>query len=118
MGWQFRRTVSLGGGFRTSFSKRGMSASWGMPGLRVTRTADGRKLLTLSVPGTGLSYRTTLNRLARRIPSSTTTPPPHASGQNNPLPQPIPPTASTSTAPVRVTPSTAAGPEWWRQFKG
>jgi hypothetical protein len=119
MGWQFRRTVSLDGGFRTSLSKRGVSTSWGIPGLRITRTADGRKLLTLSLPGTGLSYRTTLSRLAGPTRSSTTTPSPHASRQNNPPPPPTPPTVATSTAsPGRVTPNTAAEPEWWRQFEG
>ena len=31
-------------------------ASWGVPGFRVGQSADGRRYLSIGVPGTGLSY--------------------------------------------------------------
>ena len=34
MGWNFRRTLNLGGGFRINLSKRGIGASGGVKGFR------------------------------------------------------------------------------------
>ena len=58
MGFRFRKSINLGGGFRVNLSKSGVGYSWGIKGVRFTRTAKGRSRSTFSVPGTGLSYTT------------------------------------------------------------
>ena len=55
MGFRFRKTFGSGP-FRFTVSKRGVSASVGVKGLRVTSRADGRTQVTASIPGTGISY--------------------------------------------------------------
>lgn len=56
MGLRFRKSVNLGGGFRVNLSKSGVGYSWGTKGLRVTKTAKGKSRVTVSIPGTGISY--------------------------------------------------------------
>ena len=56
MGFRFRKSVNLGGGFRTTFSKSGAGFSWGTKGFRVTKKAGGGTRTTTSIPGTGISY--------------------------------------------------------------
>lgn len=56
MGFRFRKSINLGGGFRVNLSKNGIGYSWGVKGYRVTKTADGRTRQTASIPGTGISY--------------------------------------------------------------
>lgn len=55
MGFRFRKSVNIGP-VRFTASKSGISASAGVKGLRVTKTARGRSRVTASVPGTGVSY--------------------------------------------------------------
>lgn len=56
MGFRYRKSINLGGGFRVNLSKNGVGYSWGVKGYRVTKTADGRTRQTASIPGTGISY--------------------------------------------------------------
>lgn len=56
MGFRFRKSINLGGGFRINLSKSGIGYSWGMKGFRITKTAKGAIRTTLSIPGTGISY--------------------------------------------------------------
>jgi hypothetical protein len=56
MGWYLRRSKSFGP-FRLNLSKRGIGWSVGTRGLRVGRSATGRKTTHVSIPGTGLGYR-------------------------------------------------------------
>lgn len=56
MGWRFRKSINLGGGFRVNLSKNGIGYSWGFKGYRITKTSDGRTRRTVSIPGTGISY--------------------------------------------------------------
>ena len=56
MGFRYRKSINLGGGFRVNISKSGVGYSWGVKGYRITRTADGRTRQTASIPGTGISY--------------------------------------------------------------
>ena len=56
MGFRFRKSINLGGGFRINLSKSGVGYSWGTKGYRVTKTAKGKTRTTASIPGTGLSY--------------------------------------------------------------
>lgn len=56
MGFRFRKSIKVGGGFRINLSKSGIGYSWGIPGYRITKTATGRTRNTYSIPGTGMSY--------------------------------------------------------------
>lgn len=56
MGFRYRKSINLGGGFRINLSKSGIGYSWGTKGYRVTKTARGTTRRTYSIPGTGLSY--------------------------------------------------------------
>ena len=56
MGFRFRKSFKLPGGFCINLSKSGVGYSWGMKGFRVTKSANGKTRKTYSIPGTGLSY--------------------------------------------------------------
>ena len=56
MGFRYRKSINLGGGFRITLSRSGVSYSWGVKGYRVTKTARGTTRRTVSIPGTGISY--------------------------------------------------------------
>lgn len=56
MGLRFRKTFKTGP-IRWNTSNRGMGMSWGFPGFRMGVSADGRRYVSISIPGTGLSYQ-------------------------------------------------------------
>ena len=56
MGFRFRKSINLGGGFRINLSKSGIGYSFGTKGFRVTKKAKGGTRYTASIPGTGISY--------------------------------------------------------------
>lgn len=56
VGLRFRKSINLGGGFRINLSKSGVGYSWGIPGYRITKSANGRSRRTYSIPGTGISW--------------------------------------------------------------
>ena len=61
-GWQLRRSKSLLGGLlRLTVTRKGLGASVGIPGLRYSRSAKGRRTRTVSIPGTGLFKRKRLS---------------------------------------------------------
>lgn len=57
MGFQYRKSVNLGP-FRVNLSTRGVGWSVGGGGFRTGVSARGRRYSSFTVPGTGLSYRT------------------------------------------------------------
>lgn len=57
MGFYFRRSVNLGP-FRMNLSRGGVGWSVGGRGFRTGRSGRGRKYTTISIPGTGVGYRT------------------------------------------------------------
>lgn len=59
MGFSFRKSLRLGKHGRVNVSKSGIGFSWGIPGLRFTRTAKGQDRVTMSIPGTGLRWTKT-----------------------------------------------------------
>ncbi|SEG09511.1 Protein of unknown function [Thermomonospora echinospora] len=61
MGWGYRKSIKMGP-FRINLSRTGVGHSVGGRGARYTKTADGRRQMTLRIPGTGLSWRRTLGR--------------------------------------------------------
>ena len=64
MGWSYRKSLRMGP-FRLNFSKKGVGHSVGGRGARYTRSADGRRHMTLRIPGTGLSWRRSLKSSSR-----------------------------------------------------
>lgn len=56
MGFRYRKSINLGGGFRVNISKSGVGYSWGTKGYRITKTAKGTTRRTASIPGTGISF--------------------------------------------------------------
>ena len=56
MGFRYRKSINLGGGFRVNLSKSGVGYSFGGKGYRYTKKAGGGTRTTTSIPGTGLSY--------------------------------------------------------------
>lgn len=73
MGLRFRKSINLGSGFRVNLSGSGVGFSWGVPGFRVSKGADGKVRQTVSLPGTGLSYQTTLGSTKKTSKKSTST---------------------------------------------
>lgn len=55
MGLNFRKSINLGG-LRINISKSGIGISGGVKGARITKSANGKTSVHLSVPGTGISY--------------------------------------------------------------
>lgn len=62
MGFRFKKSLKLGKHFRINLSKSGVGYSIGGKGIRYTRSASGRKTVTTSIPGTGLSYSTNIGK--------------------------------------------------------
>lgn len=56
MGFRYRKSINLGGGFRVNISKSGVGYSCGTKGYRITKTSKGTIRKTVSIPGTGISY--------------------------------------------------------------
>ncbi len=56
MGWSYRKSVHVGP-FRVNLSKSGIGYSVGEKGFRVGVNSKGRRYESISIPGTGISYR-------------------------------------------------------------
>lgn len=67
MGWRWRKVINLGGGLRANMSRGGVGWSWGIPGFRVGKGADGSTWLSIGIPGTGI-YFTKRLRKVQNIP--------------------------------------------------
>lgn len=56
-GVRFRKTWSILPGVKINLSKTGVSTSIGGKGATINVGSQGRRMITLGIPGTGLSYR-------------------------------------------------------------
>ena len=56
MGWRFRKSKKILPGARLNFGKKGVGITLGTKHARYTIGADGRRTVSTSIPGTGLSY--------------------------------------------------------------
>lgn len=88
MGFRYRKSINLGGGFKINLSKSGIGYSWGVKGYRITKKAGGGTRRTASIPGTGISYVEETGAGKRKHSSSsgnTNTPnnTPHITDNNN-----------------------------------
>jgi hypothetical protein len=61
MGWTFRKTISLGP-LRITFSKSGVSFSFGAKDVHAGVNARGHRTTSINIPGTGISYRKTKSK--------------------------------------------------------
>ena len=61
MGFRFQKRIKILPGVYINLSKSGVSGSLGGHGATVNVGADGRRMVTLGIPGTGLSYRMPLS---------------------------------------------------------
>ncbi len=59
-GFRFRKTIGVLPGVRINLSKSRVSTSLGDRGATVNVGADGRRMVTVGIPGTGMSYRAPL----------------------------------------------------------
>lgn len=56
MGFNFRKSINLGGGFKLNLGKKSVGISVGVKGVRVLVNLKGRKLVILSIFGIGILY--------------------------------------------------------------
>lgn len=66
MGFRLRKSFKVGGGFRVNLSRRGVGASWGVPGFRVGIGPSGTRA-HFSIPGTGLGWSGGLGAGSRHV---------------------------------------------------
>lgn len=107
MGFRFRRTLNLGP-FRWTTTANGSGFSFGIPGFRIGKGADGRSRITLSIPGTGFSWQTIARRATttqNQLPAVTALSPPIVAA----TPQGSSP-ASKTQPPLKPNKI-----PWWRQ---
>jgi hypothetical protein len=64
MGFRFRKVISVLPGVKINLSKTGVSTSIGGHGATVNVGTQGRRMVTLGIPGTGMSYQLPLNATA------------------------------------------------------
>lgn len=70
MGWNYRKSVNLGGGLRLNFSKSGVGISGGVKGFRISTGPRGSRLYA-SIPGTGIYYTKNLSNGKKKASSVT-----------------------------------------------
>lgn len=61
MGLRFQKRIRILPGVYINLSKSGVSASVGGKGATVNVGSTGKRMVTFGIPGTGLSYRTSLS---------------------------------------------------------
>ena len=98
MSWRFRKIFRLGP-FGTSISKSGVGVSWGIPGFRIGVSGNGRKYLTLGIPGTGIYFTKFFNQQKNHSQQSI--------NQHNQEQHSVPP-------PQNIPPAQKEEP-WWKQ---
>lgn len=73
MGFKFRKSVKLAPGVKLNFGKKGLGMSVGGKGARFSVSSSGRTTASFGIPGTGLSYSTSLGGKKKRTTKKTTT---------------------------------------------
>lgn len=80
MGFRLRKSINLGAGIRLNLSKSGVGMSAGVKGFRAGVNSKGQRYTNASLPGTGISYRTTSSVSSNGHPAGGT--PPHQTNPN------------------------------------
>lgn len=65
--FQFRKRLKLAPGLSLNISKKGLGLSAGPKGLKASVSAQGRLTGSAGIPGSGISYRKTLNRSGKPV---------------------------------------------------
>lgn len=89
MGFRYRKSINLGGGFRINLSKSGVGYSWGTKGYRVTKKASGGTRTTASIPGTGISFVSETGKHKSKAPNHRTENQPVSYDNNHYAPEEI-----------------------------
>ena len=69
MGIRFRKSIKIANGVRLNLNKKSVGLSIGGKGAHVSVNSSGRKSVTTSIPGTGLSYTANLSRKKNSKPN-------------------------------------------------
>jgi hypothetical protein len=64
MGFRFRKSIKAGP-LKINMSKSGIGYSVGTKGARITKTAKGKTRVSANIPGTGVSYSTSVGKKRR-----------------------------------------------------
>lgn len=73
MGLRFKKSVKLGKGVKLNLNKKSAGISFGGKGHRTTINSKGRVTGTVGIPGTGLSYSTTIGKKSSKGRKKSTT---------------------------------------------
>ncbi len=63
MGLTFRKSIKIANGLKLNLSKSGVSLTAGKKGMHYTINSKGKSTASVSLPGTGISYRKSFNLL-------------------------------------------------------
>lgn len=66
MGLRFHKSIKLGKLLKLNINKNSISISAGVKGAHVTINNKGKKTASVGLPGTGLSYQTTLGSKSKK----------------------------------------------------
>lgn len=113
MPWRFRKIVRLGP-MRGWISRTGIGCSWGFPGFRVGVAADGRRYLSVGIPGTGLYFHKYFRRSQPGRPPISRS---QAGGGQIPgttIQQAAVPSGTPAESAASNTPQVNQ-PPWWKQ---
>ena len=66
MALRFRKTIKIAPGIRLNIGKKSISTSFGVKGARHTVSSTGNKTNSVSIPGTGISWRKTTNTSGKK----------------------------------------------------
>ena len=66
MGFRFRKSINLGKGVRLNIGKKTLGLSVGRRGLRFTTNSKNQKRITAGIPGTGLYWTESVDKLKKK----------------------------------------------------
>ena len=69
MGLSFRKSKKIFPGVRLNLTTKGIGISGGTKGLRVSKSATGRKTFSAGIPGSGIRYRKNLKNQKNEEPN-------------------------------------------------
>jgi len=66
MGLRFRKSINLGNGARLNINKKSVGVSIGTKGARYSVNSDGRKTMSIGIPGTGVYWTKSSTKSKKR----------------------------------------------------
>lgn len=83
MGFRFRKSFRIAPGIRLNLNSKSKSVRFGPRGLGYTISSTGKKRVTASIPGTGLSYSQVINPTKKLAGTNLPAPPSNSRSKNN-----------------------------------